>query len=81
MTLEELVGAADHEVWFQVIDLDGKKHLFWTADIFGGHTPTLKEFEPLEDLECDDFILILGTDPERGKRVPMVRVELMEPME
>lgn len=77
MTLEELVGAADHEVWFRVEDPDGGVHMFWTADIFGGHGPTLEEFDTLRHYECDDFNLVMGNDPETGDPCPMVSVELM----
>lgn len=79
MKLDELIEAADHEVWFRVTDHRGKRHYFWTADIFGGHRPTLREFGMLGGLECDDFSLVMDTDPENGGTVPMVDVELMRP--
>lgn len=78
MKLSELIGAADHEVWFRVDEPDGRRHFFWTADVFGGHGPTLDELGPMEDMECDDFCLVMDTDPENGGTVPMVGVELME---
>lgn len=77
MKLGELIGAADHEVWFRVDEPDGRRHFFWTADVFGGHGPTLDELRPLEDMECDDFNLVMDDDPETGDQCPMVSVELM----
>lgn len=80
MTLKKLIGAADHEVWFRVDDPDGRRHFFWTADVFGGHGPTIDELGPLEDMECDDFYLVMGRDPENSDTVPMVAVKLMGPV-
>lgn len=80
MKLRKLIEAADHEVWFRVDEPDGRRHFFWTADVFGGHGPTLDELRPLDDMECDDFCLVMDTDQENGGTVPMVAVELMESM-
>lgn len=79
MKLEELLNAADDETWFRIKEPHGEIHEIWVADYIGGHEETLEELRPLLGCEFDDrFRIERHKDPEEGKTVPMVCVDLYE---
>ena len=77
MKLKTLLNVITDETLVRIKKPDGEIVWLWMADYIGWYEPVMEEIKPLLNKTFgDDMYLEMCKDPEDGRRVPTVCVDL-----
>jgi len=78
MVLHELMDIAYDEIWFKIVEKDGKWHRIWNADYIGGDEESISEIRDLLNKEFDEFDVKIEDDPDSPDcDIPVVSVYMV----